>query len=465
MFSIVVCSSNRLDLFKKKTLKFIKNNFDSNIPVYIFTPQFDEYFNDLIGQGCIVIKTREGLNKARFHSRNYFKPNDKLLYLDDDIDDILTYDNSINIEKEFETSFKYMESNNIKLGSINPTSNKYFSNGEYKFGLYFCIGCCYMYINDRTDFYTDDELQLFEKSELEDYERSIYYFKKYHNNFRNDRLFIKTKYNQKGGMYSETRNEDRTRRAIELFLKYPEYLLLKKKKNYLGIILKRNTKNRLIDLEKGGGLRGKESLNGLYPNINLENKLDIKSNYIFKLDGKVIGYLIRNLYEIKDFKITMKNNQNSGDIAGRIEKDKLQNCARKYYEEFKFNKFNTRTKKSDKHKFEMSNTIKRISGKIESKEIIKKIYNDIKNYNILGSCNYYTCNKDLQSAYHKDYRNKSPFVILLTINNNLDLHIPELDLEINNRDNDIVVFDLKNYFHANTKGKINNRYSIVYFEK
>jgi len=344
MFSIVVCSHNRLELFKKKTLKFIKNNFDSNIPVFIFTPQYEEYFNDLIGQGFIVIKTKEGLNSARFHSRNYFKPNDKLLYLDDDIDNILTYDDSINIQKEFETSFKYMQSHNIKLGSINPTSNKYFSKGEYKFGLYFCIGCCFMYINDRTDFYTDEELELFKKSELEDYERSIYYFKKYSNNFRNDRLFIKTKYNQKGGMFSETRNDDRTRRAIELFLKYPEYLLLKKKKNYLGIILRENTKNRLIELEKGGGLINKDSLNGLYPNVDLENKLDIKLNYIFKLDGKVIGYLIRDLYEIKDFKISMKENQNSGDIAGKIEKDKLQKCARKYFDELIFTKNRTRNK-------------------------------------------------------------------------------------------------------------------------
>jgi len=465
MFSIVVCSHNRLELFKKKTLKFIKNNFDSSIPVFIFTPQYEEYFNDLIGQGFIVIKTREGLNSARFHSRNYFKPNDKLLYLDDDIDNILTYDDSINIQKEFETSFKYMESHNIKLGSINPTSNKYFSKGEYKFGLYFCIGCCFMYINDRTDFYTEEELELFKKSELEDYERSIYYFKKYCNNFRNDRLFIKTKYNQKGGMFSETRNDDRTRRAIELFLKYPEYLLLKKKKNYLGIILRENTKNRLIDLEEGGGLMCNDSLNGLYPNVDLENKLDIKLNYIFKLDGKVIGYLIRDLYEIKDFKISMKENQNSGDIAGKIEKDKLQKCARKYFDELIFTKNRTRTKRTDKHKFEMSNTIKRISGKIESKEIIENIYNDIKNYNVLGSCNYYTCNKDLQSAYHIDRKNKTPYVILVTKNNNLDLHIPELELEINNRDNDILVFDLKNWMHANTTGEINNRYSIVYFDK
>ena len=161
----------------------------------------------------------------------------------------------------------------------------------------------------------------------------------------------------------------------------------------------------------------------------------------------------------------MKENQNSGDIAGRIEKAKLQNCARKYFDELIFTKNRTRTKRTDKHKFEMSNTIKRISGKIESKEIIENIYNDIKNYNVLGSCNYYTCNKDLQSAYHIDRKNKTPYVILVTKNNNLDLHIPELELEINNRDNDILVFDLKNWMHANTKGEINNRYSIVYFNK
>lgn len=459
MFKIIICSYNRLELLKTKTLNFIKNNFKSNVPVYIFTPQYDDYFNEFIEDDQIkIILTKKGLSNARNHVIDYFEEDEQLLFLDDDIDDIIKYDPAIKIDNEFKRSFKLMEKNKIKLGSINPTSNKYFSNGDYKYGLYFCIGCCYMLINDK---------QILDiKDELEDYERSIVYYKKYQSNFRNDRLFIKTKYNQKGGMYSVARNTNRTKRAIELFCIYPNYVLLKLKKEYLGIRLKWNTKNQTINLQMGGGLMSRDMLNGSYPNIKLDkNKLKLNTNYIFRLQGKLIGYLIRQIYSIKDFKITMKNNQNSGDISGKIEKEKLGKCFQKYYDEYDFNKQKTRTAKSKKHKFELCNSIQRLSKEIKKNDVMNRIYEDVKDYNIFGTCNYFTCNKDLQSAYHRDRRNRTPYVMLLTLNNKLNLSIPELNIEINNRDTDLLVFDLKNWFHANTAGETKDRYSIVFFDK
>ena len=458
MINICICSYNRFELIKQKTLHFL-NKHSLNIlnKIYIITPQIDEYKESLKDYHVHYIKCNIGLSNARLAVNQSFPLDSKIWFLDDDIEDILIMNENIIIQKEIEKIFKIMNNQKIFLGSINPTSNKYYSNGLIKFGLYFCIGACYFMINEQRI--------SFNKDELEDYERSIEYFKRDKKVLRNDKLFLKTKYNQKGGMYSDYRDENRTRRAIELFLEYPEYLLLKKKKNYLGIILRKNTKNRLIELKKGGGLISKDSLNGLYPTNRLDIKLDSNSNYIFKLDNKVIGYLIRNLYSLGDFKFKMMENQNSGDIAGKVTKEKIQKNALKYFHELEFSKSGTRTKRTEKHKFEMSNTIKRVSGLISLNDKIQNIYNSIKNYNVLNESNYFSVNKELQSAYHLDRRNKSPYVILVTKNNNLDLHIPELELEINNRDGDILVFDLKNYFHGNTEGDLDSRYSIIFFDK
>ena len=467
-FIIVIPSYNRSELIKKKTLNFIINNKLNDNTIYIFTPQIEEYKNSIKNINNIYfVKCENGLNNARNYIMKYFDLGTKLLILDDDIDNIINLNNN-DINSEIIKTFEIMQKENIKLGSINPTNNPYFSDKKIKTGYYFCIGAFYFLINDK--YYLDIE------DELEDYSRSILYFKKYGKVLRNNFLLLKTKYNQLGGMYDIERNSKRTQQAIKLFLQYPEFILLKKKKNYLGIQLRKNSKNVVICQYGKEDLRyslevdcARYPILGKYPNINKENifKLDKNKNYIFKLDNKIIGYLIRNIYKLDNdiTNIKLKNNDNSGDISGKLEINKIQKCSRKYFNEFTFNKNRTRTKKSDKHKFEISNSIKRISGKIKDNEIINKIYLDVKDYNILNECNYFTLNKDLQSAYHKDNRNNSNYVMLLNKNNTLDLHLPELNLLINNKDNDLLIFDLKKFIHANTQGNIKDRYSLIFFDK
>ncbi len=281
-------------------------------------------------------------------------------------------------------------------------------------------------------------------------------------------------------MYSEHRNNERTQQAIKLFIQYPEFILFKKKKNYLGIQLRKNSKNKIVSIcgkdlfigsllkEVKGAENSNNNILGQYPNINKENifKLNKNKNYIFKKDDKIIGYLIRNIYKLNNIEnVKVKNNENSGDISGKLDINKIQNCSKKYFNEFKLNKNETRTKKCDKHKWEISNTIKRISQKISDNEIINKIYHEVKHYNILNKLNYFTLNKELQCAYHKDNRNNSNYVMLLNKNNTLDLHLPELNLLINNKDNDILIFNLKKFLHGNTEGNIKDRYSLIFFDK
>ncbi len=476
-YNIVIPSYNRYELIKQKTLKWIiDNKLYENNNVYIFTPQIDEYCDSLesLGEEYFTIHLCPiGLINARNYIMEYFDLGTKLLILDDDLDSITNLnENNNDINSEIIKTFEIMKKENIKLGSINPTNNSYFSDKKIHIGYYFCIGACYFLINDRFYLFNTDD-------ELEDYSRSILYYKKNGKILRNNNLLLKTKYNQLGGMYDIERNSKRTQQAIKLFLQYPDYIQLKKKKDYLGIQLRKNSKNVVIcqygeedfiSLHKEVNCTGlTNNILGTYPhNINKENifKLNKSKNYIFKLNNKIIGYLIRNIYKLDNIEnVKVKSNDNSGDISGIIDINKIQKCSRKYFNEFKFNKNMTRSKKCDKHKWEISNTIKRLSKNINDNEIINKIYNEVKDYNVLNECNYFTLNKELQSAYHRDTRNTSEYVMLLTKNNNLDLHIPELNLLINNRDNDLLVFNFKKFIHGNTIGNIRDRYSLIFFDK
>jgi hypothetical protein len=174
---IVIASYNREEILINKTLKFIDLKFGKKYKIYVFTPS--KY---TLPSHINIIKCDIGLIKARNAIMKYFKVGEKLLCLDDDIEDMKSLSDD-SIETEILKSFKYMKKNNINLGGFNPTYNEKFSSKTYKSGLYFCVGFSYMLINDK--YYSDSE------DELEDYDRTIKYYLKYGANFRNDKILVK----------------------------------------------------------------------------------------------------------------------------------------------------------------------------------------------------------------------------------------------------------------------------------
>lgn len=452
MFKIVIPSYNRQNIIKEKTLKLLKEILP-NKKIFVFTPQPNLYILD---DNIEVIECQKGLINARNEIMDYFEENENLLFIDDDIDDIINLNKYDSIEKEILRSFDYMKRNNIYLGGFNPTHNKRFSSGNYKKGLYFCVGSCYLLINDKYFLKCEDE--------LEDYYRSIKYYLKDGLTFRNDLLLIKTKYEKnKGGMYSIDRYNNKTRRSIELIIEFPNYFNLVNKKNYYGLKMIKSKKNIIVNCH----YRDVGEINGKYSNKNL-CILQPNKNYIFKdnNNNNIIGLLFRNVYKLDEkfnFKVR-KDNNNCGDIAGIIQYDKLPCYVQKQFNELKFNKQKTTTIKTENHKFTSSNCIKRSGGIISENEVINNIFKKVKAFNIFNNMCKYVVNHELISGFHKDHKNKNNYVLLLTKNNNLFLEIPEYNLVVNNLDGDVLIFNAKKYFHGNNEGDNKNRYSIIFFE-
>jgi hypothetical protein len=449
MFKIVIPSYNRPELIKTKTLATIDRLFKKKYPIYVFTPEPDKY---VLEDNIIVGKCNIGLIKARNHIMNFFDIDDKLLILDDDIDDLIHYDDEKSIEEEIIDSFEYMDKHNIKLGGFNPTKNKFFSSGDYKKGLLFCVGCAYLLVNDRQYMDCNDE--------LEDYYRSLEYYLKYGNNFRNDKILIKTKYEEnKGGMYCTDRYDKKTRQAVHLLYKYPKLVKLKMKKKYLGIRLQKNKMTKIVKVSRRevGLINGKHSKHTSSP-------LDPKINYFFVDGNKIIGYVLRNIYSLPDnFKYSVEKNQNSGDIAGTMTYEKIPGYTKNKWNELNFNKQKTRSARNNIHRFEFSNEILRKSKYIVDCEQMTDIYNTIGSLNYFNDCNKVIINKELAAGFHRDFRNNQNYVLLITKNNKLLLDIPEYNLIINNNDGDVLCFDSKTLMHANNDGDVKNRYSIVFY--
>lgn len=464
MFKIVIPSYNRLELIQNKTLKTINKYFNNNnIEIHVFTPNDYSSINNIY-PAVKIHRCRTGLINARTKIMKHFKKGEYLLFMDDDINDITLKEEKIDLYNEICNDFNIMKKNKIYLGGICPCKNVYLTDKNTDFN--FCVGSFYYLINDK--YYLDIQ------DEYEDYERSILYYIKYSNVYRNNNILVNTKYDlNNGGMFSLDRYKNKTRRSIELLYKYPNYVILNKKKNYLGIKLRKNKKTEILDL-KYNKIYG---LLGDYIN-DCNIKLDKKKNYFFRINDELEGYIIRNLYIIDDeFKFKVCKNQNRADISGKIKPDKIERYYKKKLDyikendpghEIKYNKTGTRVRKDKYFNYEFCNTIHCKSGYLNDFEIMNDIYNDVKYYNIFKNydkMNYFTCNYELRSALHIDKGNKSDYSIILTKNNFLNLLLPELDLEINNRDGDFLVFNGKNLIHGNSKDVKKKRYSIIFFEK
>jgi hypothetical protein len=113
---------------------------------------------------------------------------------------------------------------------VNPTGNKFYMGankaGEFiKTGLYFCVGCCFMWKNDKS---------IRVSNFLDDYERSLYNFVKYGKVLRNDNLSFKTKYYAEGGIGKRSL-EDYTAEVNRINKSFSKFTRIKTKSNKANI--------------------------------------------------------------------------------------------------------------------------------------------------------------------------------------------------------------------------------------
>ncbi len=193
---IIIPSYNRVDVLRTMTYKNLIEAGIKENEINIFVANQEQY--DLYRATfnmCNIIIGVKGIENIRNFIQDYYNNGDILVSFDDDLKSFVFKEDS-NLKKELNKMEECLNNSNCSIIGVNPTGNKFYmrpnKEGQYiKTGLYFCVGCCFMWKNDKS---------IKVSGFLDDYERTLYNYEKYKNVMRNDNLSFKTKYYAKGGI-------------------------------------------------------------------------------------------------------------------------------------------------------------------------------------------------------------------------------------------------------------------------
>ncbi len=241
---IAIPSYKRPDILLKKTISTLKRNGIDLSKVYVFVSDYTEFLNykKVFIDAELIIKIEIGelgITKQRNFIKNFFKEvGEHIVCIDDDIEAFETVDENkkfnelTDLNILFNNNYDKLKKENVNLWGIYPAHNGMYMNNykkEYSLGFYFIIGCCYGYIveEDMKPYLLDERIK-----QKEDYEQSVLHYKERGGNIRLNKITVKTKFFQEGGLGKKKDrikiNEEDTNLLLE---KYPTLFRRKARKD------------------------------------------------------------------------------------------------------------------------------------------------------------------------------------------------------------------------------------------
>ena len=287
-YVVAIPSYNRPNEIIKKTLKTLKDGNVNKNSIYIFVANDNERkkYEDSVPKelyGKIVVG-KLGIANQRIFIKNYFKENQHVVSIDDDVEGLFKMTNSAgtprrprpaaecepaklmkltNVDKFFKDAFDKLKKEKLFIWGIYPVRNPFFMQNTVTTGLKFIIGALYGFIVRKTT-----ELEPSIKAEgKEDYEQSILYYKKDGGVLRYNNVTIKTKFLARGGL-GQDRFEMNKKAAEYLKKTYPELVTIFHRKNGMTEIKLANMKK----LEKLGAKKTRKKQN-TQKNKSYKNKV------------------------------------------------------------------------------------------------------------------------------------------------------------------------------------------------
>ena len=221
MYQIAIPSYKRPNILKNKTIKLLeKHNIDTKL-ITIFVANQEEY-NIYVEAfpNLKIILGEIGINNQRNFIRNYFNVGDLVLFIDDDIEDVLFFENEKklkpieNLNEFIIESFNECMACGAHLWGVYPVANAFFmkSRQEINKNLSFIIGCFFGQIIRH-----DDALNLNNACQTkEDLLNSILHYELDGVVVRFDKITIKSKfYNKIGGLGTASDRSEKDKIASE----------------------------------------------------------------------------------------------------------------------------------------------------------------------------------------------------------------------------------------------------------
>lgn len=210
----VIPTYNRYEQFK--TLTHLVGYEDITY-IFVVEEEYEEYKSRYGDKFKNIIVGEKGLKNQRNFITNYFDEGEILICLDDDIKCF-----NLPLNEWIEDAANYLKQSELGLITFPPTTMYMKDTIYFKEGIYFGVGVFHILKNHK-----DFQLTY---NQGEDYQRSIFYLKKYGKNIRINGVYFRTKYFGKGGLQDHRTIENYVNETNRLVFEYSDYLYFKDKK-------------------------------------------------------------------------------------------------------------------------------------------------------------------------------------------------------------------------------------------
>ena len=238
-FRVAIPSISRAETITKKTLNYLKQtDIDmSKVDIFLSNPNEEQaYRNNLKDYPVnIIISNTNHVNTQRNFIIDYYKEDELILGIDDDIDLVaMKVDDKNTIQlnslSDFvEQAFTISLDKNFDMWGVNPVINPYFMKNNVTFNLKYIVACFYGWRNNHHEKAYVSTNPEYGK---EDFERSIRYYIADGGVTRFNYVAPKTKYYSEKGGIQNYRTVEYEETAVKWLLKtFPMYC-------------KRNTKSK-----------------------------------------------------------------------------------------------------------------------------------------------------------------------------------------------------------------------------
>lgn len=169
---VAIPSYKRAARLRDTTLNLLKKQDISRERIDVFVADAEEHALylatlDPATYGNLIIAV-PGMGAVRNFMTDYYEEGQPILYIDDDIIDLLTLDPSFNLTHFVDQAFATCIRDRLRLFGIYPVANKFFMRSRTTDGLTYIVGCFYGVLNNRSIRVTLDD--------KEDFQRTILYY-------------------------------------------------------------------------------------------------------------------------------------------------------------------------------------------------------------------------------------------------------------------------------------------------
>jgi len=235
-FVVAICSHDRSEAIKQKSLRLLDGYFFPHERIYVFVAPheaevYEAAFREEFARVHLIVGAL-GLSAQRRAVSEYFQEGQAILCLDDDVEKFMRLDNNETFERMIHRGFAACSRNGGHLWGFYPCANKLWLKPSVTVGLSFIYGCAYGLINCK-----DTQVSL---SIKEDTERTILFFRRDGVVVRINDCAPVQKYMKNAGGLSDVRTYEAEEEAcLILEARYPDLCAIQRKPNKIDLRLAR----------------------------------------------------------------------------------------------------------------------------------------------------------------------------------------------------------------------------------